>query len=68
MRGLLPVLDLVGFVVVVGLVHVLVDVGVEARFGLQLHTIEVNMIITPITASNMKQISNKILKYHSSPN
>ena len=38
MRGLVPVLDLIGFVVVVGLVHVLVDVGVEARFGLQLHT------------------------------
>lgn len=32
-----PVLDLIGLVVVVALVHVLVDIGVEPRLGLQLH-------------------------------
>lgn len=37
MGGGVPVFDLVGLVVVVALVHVLVDIGVEPRLGLQLH-------------------------------
>lgn len=53
----LPVLDLVGFIVVVALVHVLIHIRVEPRLRLQLH----QLIIIPPISHLFRQISIKCI-------